>query len=139
MTLQPKPCVSFEFEVEKIIGISGDGRYQVQWAPAWVSKFHLVGCEHLIQDFLAEQKQQQHAQNQQEQETEQIHELEACSDIIPDSDNDNLAMNADQIESEGGSLAKHMTKLVKHKYNIDITDTGIKFIYIYFRSLFNQI
>ena len=33
--------------------------------------------------------------------------------------------SADQIESEGGSLAKHVTKLVKHKYNIDITEDDI--------------
>ena len=43
------------FEVEKVIGVSSDGNYQVQWAPAWVSKFHLVGCEHLIQEFLQRQ------------------------------------------------------------------------------------
>merc|ERR1719334_810622 len=55
MSLELKPRVSFEFEVEKIIDISADGRYQVQWAPAWVSKFHLVGCEHLIQEFLQQQ------------------------------------------------------------------------------------
>jgi len=51
-----KPRVSFEFEVEKIIGISGDGSYQVQWAPTWVNKFHLIGCEHLIQEFLQQQQ-----------------------------------------------------------------------------------
>jgi len=57
-TNQSKAQVRFEFEVEKIIGISADGRYQVQWAPAWVSKFHLVGCEHLVQEFLREQQQE---------------------------------------------------------------------------------
>ena len=31
--LKPRAC--FEFEVEKILGVSDDGRYQVQWA--WVS------------------------------------------------------------------------------------------------------
>ena len=49
---KPRLC----FEVEKVLGISSDGTYQVQWAPAWVSKFHLVGCEHLIQDFLQNQQ-----------------------------------------------------------------------------------
>merc|ERR1711962_1067740 len=49
------PRVTFEFEVDRILSISADGRYEVQWAPAWVSKFHLVGCEHLIQEFLQEQ------------------------------------------------------------------------------------
>jgi len=53
--IKSNPRVSFEFEIEKIIGMTNDGRYQVQWAPAWVSKFHLVGCEHLIQEFLQEQ------------------------------------------------------------------------------------
>ena len=47
------------FEVEKIIGISNDGSYQVQWAPAWVSRFHLVGCEHLIQEFLQQQAEKE--------------------------------------------------------------------------------
>jgi len=54
-----KPRVCFEFQVEKIIGISTDGNYQVQWAPAWVSRFHLIGCEHLIQEFLQEQLQRE--------------------------------------------------------------------------------
>jgi len=51
-----KPHVSFE--VERVIGISFEGncrRYQVQWAPVWLSSFHLVGCEHLIQEFLQKQ------------------------------------------------------------------------------------
>jgi len=41
-----------------VIGVSSSGNvrsYQVQWAPAWVSGFHLVGCEHLINDFLHKQ------------------------------------------------------------------------------------
>ena len=32
---------------------------------------------------------------------------------------------ADQIEREGGTLAKHVIELVKHKYNIDITEDDI--------------
>jgi len=51
----PESTPHIRFEVEKVIGISSDGNYQVQWAPAWVSKFHLVGCEHLIQEFLQQQ------------------------------------------------------------------------------------
>ena len=58
------PCV--RFEVEKVIGVSSDGNYQVQWAPAWVSKFHLVGCEHLIQEFLQQQKELSQPQEQQQ-------------------------------------------------------------------------
>jgi len=56
------------FEVEKVMGVSSDGSYQVQWAPAWVSKFHLVGCEHLIQEFLQRQQQQQQGQEEQQQQ-----------------------------------------------------------------------
>ena len=59
------------FEVEKVIGVSNDGSYQVQWAPAWVSKFHLVGCEHLIQEFLQRQQQQQQEQEDQKQSQSQ--------------------------------------------------------------------
>ena len=65
------------FEVEKVIGISSDGNYQVQWAPAWVSKFHLVGCEHLIQEFhhkQLQQTQQQQQQQQQQQRQQQQHQ-----------------------------------------------------------------
>merc|ERR1712013_909681 len=61
------------FEVEKVIGVSSDGAYQVQWAPAWVSKFHLVGCEHLIQEFLERQKQHSQ-QEQQEQQQQHLHQ-----------------------------------------------------------------
>jgi len=50
-----KGRVCSEFEIEKIIGISDDGKYQVQWAPAWVSKNRLVGCDHLIQEFLTQE------------------------------------------------------------------------------------
>jgi len=57
-SLDCKPHICFKFEVEKVIGVSSEGTYQVQWAPAWVSKFHLVGCEHLIQEFLQEQQAQ---------------------------------------------------------------------------------
>ena len=62
------------FEVEKVIGVSSDRSYQVQWAPAWVSKFHLVGCEHLIEEFL-QQQQQKHQQQQQEQQQQQQQKL----------------------------------------------------------------
>ena len=61
------------FKVEKVIGVSSDGNYQVQWAPAWVSKFHLVGCEHLIKEFLQQQEQQQAQQQHQQQQQQQHH------------------------------------------------------------------
>lgn len=51
---RPPPIACFE--ISKIIGIaSGDGslcHYQVQWAPTWISGRYLVGCQHLIDDFL---------------------------------------------------------------------------------------
>jgi len=46
------------FAIEKVIGVSTDGNirsYQVQWAPVWVSDVYLVGCEHLIDEFLKTQ------------------------------------------------------------------------------------
>ena len=55
---ESKPRVLFEFQIDKIIGISSDGRYQVQLASTWVSKFHLIGCEHLIEEFLQEQSKE---------------------------------------------------------------------------------
>ena len=88
----PRVC----FQVDKVIGVSSDGCYQVQWAPAWVSKFHLVGCEHLIQEFLQKQqlqtqqlqqtqhqtqKQQQQQQQQQTQKQEQQKQQQTQSDF----------------------------------------------------------
>merc|ERR1712013_930298 len=68
----PHSTPHIRFEVEKVIGISSDGNYQVQWAPAWVSKFHLIGCEHLIQEFLQQQQlKQQHQQQQKPQQQQQ--------------------------------------------------------------------
>jgi len=50
-----------QFEVQKIIGISvGSGNvrtYQVEWAPVWLSAHHLIGCEHLIDEFLQNQQE----------------------------------------------------------------------------------
>merc|ERR1712200_260703 len=37
------------------VGTGNVRTYQVQWAPAWVSGLHLVGCEHLIEEFLQKQ------------------------------------------------------------------------------------
>jgi len=85
-----KPLVSFEFEVEKIIGISADGRYQVQWAPAWVSKFHLVGCEHLIQDFLQEQRAVNVVKSGPEHQGEL---LDRKDDLIENADLDHSSLN----------------------------------------------
>merc|ERR1712013_700270 len=53
---------SVMFKVQKILGMSlGSGNvrtYQVQWEPVWVSGVHLVGCEHLIHQFLEIQKEE---------------------------------------------------------------------------------
>ena len=79
MDSKPLMC----FEVEKVLGVSSDGNYQVQWAPAWVSKFHLVGCEHLIQECLQQQKQEQEQsthqlkKKQQQQQHREAHLLQA--------------------------------------------------------------
>ena len=51
------------FEVEKVIGVSNEGTYQIQWSPCWVSKSHLVGCEHLIKEFLQQQQATQNSQH----------------------------------------------------------------------------
>ena len=52
------------FEVEKVIGVSNEGTYQIQWAPCWVSKSHLVGCEHLIKEFLQQQQSTQNSHHE---------------------------------------------------------------------------
>jgi len=71
-SLFPSVC----FVVEKIIGVSsGDGNmknYQVQWAPTWVSSSNLVGCQHLIQEFINKQQEQQEQEllDQQQQQYE---------------------------------------------------------------------
>ena len=56
MTTPPPPlhCPRVYYEVERVIGVSSEGsmkRYQVEWAPTWVSAHQLVGCEHLVQKF----------------------------------------------------------------------------------------
>lgn len=52
------------FEIEKILGISNDGSYHVQWATTWVSKYHLIGCEHLVDEYIQQQAHQQQQQQQ---------------------------------------------------------------------------
>ena len=69
--METAPCA--RFAVEKVVGVSSDGNYLVQYAPVWVSKFHLVGCEHLIEEYLqqSQQQQQQLEQEQQQQQQQQ--------------------------------------------------------------------
>ena len=62
--MEVAPCA--RFAVEKVVGVSRDGNYLVQYAPTWVSKFHLVGCEHLIEEYLQQQQQEQQQQQQQQ-------------------------------------------------------------------------
>ena len=72
--LRPRVC----FEVERVIGVSDESEgnvrsYRVQWAPAWVSGYHLLGCEHLIHEFLQQQSDNQHRSRQQKQEHNEQH------------------------------------------------------------------
>ena len=108
--LDSKPRICFE--VQKVIGVSSDGAYQVQWAPAWVSKFHLVGCEHLIQEFLERQKQHNQQQEQeqhlhqhmikqqQHQQQQERHQLEQQQQLENDpNESEELEFSASSIES----------------------------------------
>jgi len=96
---ESKPRVYFEFEVEKVIGIAADGRFRVQWAPAWVSKFHLMGCEHLIQEFIQQQadKLSEHSFQQPEFHLEPDDQL----DIIPSSVSPQVSVPKDMIVLNG--------------------------------------
>ena len=65
----PRPGVrpSVCYEVQKILGVTMDEcsnvtSYRVQWAPAWVTSNHLVGCEHLLHEFMNKQQKQQKQQ-----------------------------------------------------------------------------
>ena len=62
MKIQDDPCTPrVSFEVVEVLAVSTEGNtppcYKVQWAPAWVSGYHMVGCENLIQEFLQKQKE----------------------------------------------------------------------------------
>ena len=82
--LESRPSV--RFEVKKVIGVSSDGSYQVQWAPAWVSKFHLVGCEHLIEEFHQQQKEQEEHLLQQPKQHDKLHQKQINQDLIKDEE-----------------------------------------------------
>ena len=93
------------FKVEKVIGISSnDGTYQVQWAPVWVSKLHLVGCEHLIKEFLQQQQQPHQFDEQQplqQQPQEQIQpSLQQQQPLQPPLQEHALEEESCQIKSE---------------------------------------
>ena len=74
--------------------------------------------------------QADHAKTVREHEDEIDHLKQKClkGKIIITSkvvEGEGRIKSADQIEREGGTLAEHVTKLVKHKYNIDITEDDI--------------
>ena len=75
-----KPSVSFEFVVEKIIGCSGNGRYQVQLAPMWIREFHLVDCHQLIEQFLQQEIAEKDYLGDQEEKLDLVQEQEQHQD-----------------------------------------------------------
>jgi len=107
-----KARVCSEFEIERIIGISDDGKYQVQWAPAWVSKNRLVGCDHLIQEFL-------------QQESEKVCEVgaehEPHADIANETEDDNGSNNY--------SCKSKMDRYCRLSQNVDIKQDTEEFSY----------
>ena len=56
-SISPSVC----FVIEKIIDVcEGDGNmknYKVQWTPTWISSSNLVGCQHLIEEFLQQKRE----------------------------------------------------------------------------------
>ena len=91
------PCISPSvcFVVEKIIGVSGglDGNtknYCVQWAPTWINGSNLVGCQHLIEEFL----QKQNVQNDKD-DGDMVDET--CESVTIQTDSQNDEMGAMEI------------------------------------------
>lgn len=77
--MRPSIC----FDVQRIVGVSkGAGNvinYQVQWAPVWISSAHLVGCDHLIEEFY---KMQPGDLGKENQNTKKL-EFDKCEVQIP--------------------------------------------------------
>lgn len=88
--MHPSVC----FSVEKIIDVSvGEGdscNYQVVWAPMWISSQYLMGCQHLIEDFLNHKRVRE--DNRKE---------EQCPFVVTDNDNEQLR-NSSQINNITG-------------------------------------
>ena len=65
--------------------------YQVQWAPAWVSAPHLIGCEHLIQEFLqrtnATEKVSGHIEKRRRVEENVEHHVDSCIETQKSAEN----------------------------------------------------
>ena len=124
-SLDAKPRVGWE--VEKIIGMSTDGNicnYQVQWAPAWVSSYHLVGCDHLIENFLQQQpsnvdKEQTDLVSSKEVHIlEEQHQVMTLSEKTPDPTHilndiqqpEIFPENTDTAHCDAGNLAHDFTE-----------------------------
>jgi len=123
-----RPHVSFE--VEKVVGISSDGNYQVQWAPVWVSKFHLIGCDHLIQEFLQQQNLQPlpgHEVAVQENEPLPFQNENESSASFPNHhehlDVEDIKTNPDEISMESNSLVDRFVccSELKETQNIQVS------------------
>jgi len=121
LRIRPSMC----FEIEKVIGVSiGTGNvrtYQVQWAPAWVSGLHLVGCEHLIEEFLQKQSEEDSNMNsysivEREGPVEENFDGSVASSETP-SNSGNIAKGAllshheDGAESQGSDLPNANTTI----------------------------
>ena len=89
-----------QFEVQKIIGISvgvGNVRtYQVEWAPAWVSGYHLIGCEHLIDEFL---QKQQHKDSVESEVTVEF-QIDQCGTIDSQVNDEHLVASSFPVKTE---------------------------------------
>jgi len=126
-----KPHVSFE--VEKVIGISFEGncrRYQVQWAPVWLSSFHLVGCEHLIQEFLEKQTEaDRNKEKQTEADRNKQNEVEVEYRSGMD-DTDALIAPTDVVKTAGmqetigrGTVHHRASSTVHHQQGSSLSET----------------
>ena len=116
------------FKVEKVIGISSnDGTYQVQWAPVWVSKLHLVGCEHLIKEFLQQQQQPHQFDEQQplqQQPQEQIQpSLQQQQPLQPPLQEHALEEESCQIKSE--ELDVEMSRSPMTSFDVELPTTSL--------------
>jgi len=130
MMFQPSVC----FAVEKVIGVSvGEGNvknYQVQWAPTWVSGLNLMGCEHLIEEFLQQQQQlqqqQEHLQQQQpqQQQAEAGHASNEYMAMGMDDDRSSIfpTQSADTVGIEDHSVSKE--QLEKERAGIVVVCTN---------------
>ena len=105
------------FEVQKITGVSiGDHgnqkTYQVQWAPTWISSFHLVGCEHLIEEFMHQQSSKGLLGN------------DICDEVCS-SEVENLCMNQENNPCPESNNTNNSVCIAKEELDIDICDSVV--------------